>query len=660
MGESVRCLVSWRRTGAAVLVLAALLIAPEVGTTVAGAEMGPAQQAARDQLPVTYIRTPAGDRAVASVSGGVVTSARDSFLATHPADAAAAATAPTPGAVAPSQLGISPLTQGCSQRNSSSGGGRRVNQDCTFRRQAEELIKFNPIQPNNLIAGQNDARTGFNKCGFDYSFDAGTTWGDGQPPFLQKLNNPNGELPVAGDPNRHTILGGPGTGHTYDAFSDPALAFDSQGRAFFSCVGFDINDSASSLLVTASPAGAGGSFYNNVGTNSRRYVVADDNNGKILHDKQFIAADFYASSPNRDNVYVTWTVFRFSAKCGPQPNPAAELRECASPIFGSMSTDHARTWSTPQEISGRSSALCFFGNFFDPTLPANSCDIDQGSDLVVLPDGRLSVVFFNQNTAANNPNNQQLAVSCSPTGSSFNGTARLNCGSPSLVGRDVSLNEPNCDFGRGPEECIPGAFIRTNDFPRLAVNRDNGQLYAVWQDYRNNEFDVQLASSADGGLTWSGAASAVNPDPGKDHYFPAIDVSSSPQGGRSGVTGTILGDHVGVSYFRTDRVPGEFPLPTGPFAPGQPGVQAEDSDYVLAGGRSLATPYRFQVVSPSFPPPDGIQGGFNGDYSGLVVVDSTAHPIWSDTRNAVPAGADPQEQGVVRDEDVFTTLRGLP
>jgi hypothetical protein len=650
---------SWRRTGAAAVVVAGLLFVPEVVTSTAGADVGPAQKAARNQLPLASIRTAVGDRPVASVSAGVVTSAREAFLASQ-APAAGAALAPqlvvpTP----PLQPGVTPLTEGCSQRNSSPSLGRRVNQECTFRRQAEESIIFNPAQANNFIAGQNDARTGFNKCGFDYSFDAGTTWGDGVPPFLQKLNAPDTELPTAADPNKHTILGGPGTEHTYDAFSDPDVAFDSQGRAFFSCVGFDINDNASGLLVTASPAGAGGSFYDNVSTHSRKFVVAEDNNGSIFHDKEFIAADFYANSPNRDNVYVTWTAFKFSVNCGPQPNPGAELRECASPIFGSMSTDHARTWSTPQEISGSSNNLCFFGNFFDPTLPVHSCDVDQGSEPVVLPDGSLSVVFFNQNTAANNPNNQELAVKCAPSGSSTNGTARLNCGAPTLVGPDVSANEPVCDFGRGPEECIPGAFIRTNDFPRVAVNRDNGHLYATWQDYRNHEFDVQLASSTDGGVTWTDAASAVNPDRGKDHYFPAIDVSSSAPGGRPNPADALLGDHVGVSYFRTDQVPGEA-SPTVVFAPGQPGVQAQNSDYVLAGGRRLTTPYAFQVVSPTFPPPDGIQAGFNGDYTGLVVIDGVAHPIWSDTRNAVPANADPEEQGVVRDEDVFTALRPVP
>ena len=54
--------------------------------------------------------------------------------------------------------------------------------------------------------------------------------------------------------------------------------------------------------------------------------------------------------------------------------------------------------------------------------------------------------------------------------------------------------------------------------------------------------------------------------------------------------------------------------------------------------------------------PDGVQAGFNGDYSGLVLVGDTAHPIWSDTRNVNP---DPVN-AVSHDEDIFTATRTLP
>ena len=540
-------------------------------------------------------------------------------------------------------LGVAPGSFGCSGRDSN--GNTRVNQDCTFRRQAEETIAFNPLDANNLLAGQNDSRVGFNQCGIDWSMDNGNHWGDLLPPFRQKLNNPAGQEPTPSDPNRHTILGGPGTNHTYDVGSDPAVAFDALGRGYFSCVIFDAASNASGLYVTQSPPGAHGSFFFNI--TNRAFMVVEDNSPLVFHDKNFIAADRYPSSPNRGNVYVTWTAFRFTATGDFQQGP----------IFGSMSTDGGRHFSTPEDISASSDTLCFFGNFFDPTLSEHKCDFNQGSDPTVLPNGDLVVIFNNGNTPAGNPNGQQLGVVCHPTGNSANGTAHLNCTEPTKVGDDVITGEPQCDFGRGPEECIPGAYIRTNDFPRISRNTQNNHLYAVWQDYRNGEYDIQLSISKDGGHTWK-EAGTVNPDRGLDHYFPAVEKA---------LPGSS--DRVGVSYYRTQRIPNENTTPEGGFLscnPNQggdpkacsPGTGVKNSDYVLAGGTDRDTPYGFKVLSPVFPPPDGVQAGFNGDYSGLTINKGTeAHPIWSDTRNADPYTP---ANGVIRDEDIFTDTVDLP
>jgi hypothetical protein len=530
--------------------------------------------------------------------------------------------------------GTSGRTLGCGQRGAR-GEDVRVNQDCTYRRQAEEEIVYNPADPKNLVAGQNDSRVGYNQCGTDFSTTNGNAWGDELPPFRTRLNAPEFMGPSDDNPNDNTIGDGPGTLHSYDAGSDPALAMDSQGRAYFSCVTFDVASNASGLYVTSSPAGAEGSFFFN--WTARQFTVAEDNDGLIFHDKNFVAADRYASSPNAGNAYVTWTVFKFDETGSYQQ----------SPIFGSMSTDAGVHWSTPEDISGTSDTLCFFGNAFDPTVSEHKCDFDQGSDPVVLPNGDLEVIFNNGNTPAGNPNGQQLGVHCVPTGNSATGTAHLNCAAPAKVGNDIITGEPQCDFGRGPEECIPGAYIRTNDFPRITQdNTQNNHLYTVWQDYRNGEFDIQLSVSLDGGLTWN-EAGTVNPDRGLDHYFPATD--QSPQNG----------DRNGASYYRTERVPNENTTPAGGFAPGQnPGVGAGNSDYVLAGGTGPRTPYDFKVVSPVFPPPDGIQTGFNGDYSGLTINKGVdAHPFWSDTRNADPYAP---ANGVIHDEDIFTDNVGLP
>ncbi|MDQ6712877.1 MAG: hypothetical protein M3Z28_06760, partial [Candidatus Dormibacteraeota bacterium] len=638
----------------AVLALAVGALSATTSLLPASAKDSPLVQAAKNELKVPAIRSGGMVRQVPTFSAALVESAKSALLARSGRAAAQANGRNGSGG----GLAVSPTTLGCGKRNTD--GNVRVNQDCTFRRQAEEIIKFNPADPSNLIAGTNDNRIGYNHCAFDYSFNGGQTWGDGVPPFWSHTNNPPAQsTPIAGDPNAHTVGGGPPSGHTYDAASDPVVAADSMGRAFFGCIVFDVNDNANGLIVTQSPSGAGGSFYDNVPdvafdangklVDGKRFIVAEDNNAAIGHDKPALVADFYPRSPLRDNLYVTWTVFKFDPRC------VAGGTQCESPIYGSMSTDHGLTWSTPEPISGASDTLCFFGNFFDPTLPPNSCNLDQGSDPIVLPNGQLEVIFNNGNTAPGNPNAQQLGVHCAPSGSSPAGTAHFNCGQPTKVGNDITVGEPFCDFGRGPEQCIPGAYIRTWDVPRIAVNLANGHLYATWQDYRNHSLDIQLSRSVDGGITWKEAGASVNPDVGsKDHYEAAIDVVASANNGGgeganrdNGESNANSADHVAVSYYRTDRVSNENSTPGNVFAPCgaaqggdgthcQPGVGAENSDYTLAGGFGLDTPYAAQRISPLFPPPDGNQAGFNGDYSGLTVVGDIAHPIWSDTRNVVP------------------------
>src|SRR5207237_10335891 len=120
-----------------------------------------------------------------------------------------------PSIIKPAHSGPGPGTLGCSRRRSH--GNVRVNQDCSFRRQAEEDITYNPADRNNLLGGQNDSRVGFNQCGVDWSTDNGSRWGDMLPPFRQRRNAPELMGPTGSNPNNNTIQGTPGTFHTYDA-----------------------------------------------------------------------------------------------------------------------------------------------------------------------------------------------------------------------------------------------------------------------------------------------------------------------------------------------------------------------------------------------------------------------------------------------------------
>ena len=498
-------------------------------------------------------------------------------------------------------------TTGCA--NAFSGGGTggsnvRVNQDCSLRRQAEEVVVANPTNPDNLIAGQNDSRIGFNHCGYDFSFDGGKTWGDQTPPFYQ------------------FILA---DGHTADACSDPTATFDSQGNAYVAGVLFDINSNASAFVVAKSNAPIGGAFYHTpAGLSFQTYrdvplgVVASDNNSSVFHDKEFIVADATASSPKHDNVYATWT--RFEVGSGPVGGH--------SPIFFSQSTNGGATWSAGVEISGASSACTAFSNEPNP----NSCDQDQGSHPIVGTDGTIYVAFGNGNTPLLGIN-QHMIVKCPPTANCALSASWMG---PYKIGNDIGTQPlgPNAATGcPGGRQCLPPNGYRLDDFVEGSISIDNaGKLYAVWADFRNGggtctplgsaatatppcNNDVFYAYSLTGGTTWS-ATTLVTPSTLFGQTAQWMPWSAVSQDGKK----------LYIAYY--DRSYGSCET-TG------------CNDITLATVESAATTspsIKYTRITTSsmpnlVPSNNPLQAGFLGDYM-WVAVDSKGNPLiaWADTR----------------------------
>ena len=491
----------------------------------------------------------------------------------------------TIGSDTPPDATVSAL--GCANRGSATNP--RANQDCTLRRQAEEQVRINPLDSNNVIVGQNDSRVGFNKCGFDYSLDGGTTWGDGLPPFSQHLS----------------LLG-----HTYDAASDPALAFDGKGRAWFSCVVFDVNGNASGLFVAPSSAGLKGSAYANVAAGASPFVVAEDASGEHFFDKEFIVGD---TRPGSTAVYVTFTDFQASPNCKRSTNKSGQ---CQSPIMISKWT--GSSWTTPLQISGQS-ATCTLGDAFNPQLPANSCNQDQGSFPIVLPNGDVYVGFSNFNTPT--LVNQQLGVHVHVSGNT------LTADPPVKIGLDNENNLALCDFGRGPEQCVDSINVRSDDFPAVAVDPADGtHLVATWTDTRSatvpGNYDLVVSQSHDGGATWTDAAGGGKVLTTTGAYFePSVAVTSPSS-------------KIVVSTYHANTAQHTSAVGNGTYGYG----------YLVNGGSYL--PASDGQTYPS-PQANAAQRGFLGDYSSIAAAASgdIVYMTWSDTRNASSAG--------VPDEDVF-------
>jgi hypothetical protein len=501
-------------------------------------------------------------------------------------------------------------TQGC--QNTFAGGGPggknvRVNQDCSLRRQAEEVIAIDPNNPEHLIAGQNDSRIGFNHCGYDWSFDGGKTWGDQLPPFYQFLL---------------------GDGHTADACSDPTATFDSKGNAYIGGVLFDINSAASAFIVMKSNADAGGSFYHTPAPLSfQEYrdtpvgVVASDNDPNVLHDKEFIVADANKSDPNRpdpkaDNVYATWTRFDFDSGGGIGAH---------SPIYFSQSTDGGATWSPGIEISGANATFCTVASGeADP----NACDQDQGSDPIVGPDGTVYVSFFNGNTP-NLGENQHLLVRC-PVANDCSLPASWQ--GPFKIQNDFGFQPfgpvaaTACPAGR---QCLPPNGYRVQDETYGSISVDaSGTLYHSFSDARNLgpncnplgsaatatppcDTDVYYSFSTNGGQIWSTLVK-VTPA-GSAQWQPWNAVAPD-------------GKTLYVAYY--DRSYGDCET-TG------------CNDITLATIKKPATGspsiLYTRITTSSMPnlvvANNPLQAGFLGDYM-WVATDSKGHPqlVWADTR----------------------------
>ncbi|MGH2375199.1 MAG: sialidase family protein, partial [bacterium] len=412
-----------------------------------------------------------------------------------------------------SSSSVSLQTLGCANTFAGPVPNIRVNQDCTLRRQAEEAIAVNPLDPNNLIASQNDSRVGFNHCGTDFSLNRGGTWGDELPPFYQFIM---------------------GNGLSPDACSDPTMEFDSRGNAYFGGILFQINFAASAVVVTKSNAANKGSFWHSPApgpfqeySSNPLGVVASDNNPVIFHDKELMAVDSNPTSPKRDNVYMTWTRFNDATGAGVRQN---------SPIRFSQSTNGGATWSPHIEISGANAAIC---TIFSGSTNPNACDQDQGSHPFVAPNGDIHVVFGNGNTPGVGVN-QVLHVSCP---ASANCAVASSWTAPTKVGDLIGThpiclppgctnNVPGCPLFR---QCIPPNGYRAPEFTGMTGNvhpHDSRVIFVTWWDTRNLspnctgrfetasppcDTDVFFAHSNDGGATWGAAFNISDQHPDGDN-----------------------------------------------------------------------------------------------------------------------------------------------
>jgi hypothetical protein len=486
-------------------------------------------------------------------------------------------------------------TRGCSNVFSNGENQNiRVNQDCSLRRQAEEVIAVNPVDPDNLLAGQNDSRIGFNHCGYDFSNDGGKTWGDLLPPFWQFILK---------------------DGHTADFCSDPTVTFDTVGNAYIGGLILDISAAANALIAMKSNAGINGAFYHSpvagpfqIFNDTPVGVITNDNDPNISNDKPFIMADSHLGSIKKNNVYATWTRF---ANTGIGVGGD-------SPIVFSQSVDGGATWSTPLEISG-SASFCVTGS---GEKNPNACDQDQGSDPVVGPDGTVYVTFGNGNTTGVGTN-QILMVSCPKTADC---SKKASWAGPFRV-QETFDTQPvgpagGCPTGR---QCLPPNSYRLDDFVEISLSVDEtSRLFVVFADFRNGKAnctgtsaappcdnDVFYTFSTDHGATWS-AAKKITPA-GSAQWQPWSVVSKD-------------GSKLFAAYY--DRQYGLCEV-TGCNDITLAEIRNPTSAAPVITHRRVTTDSMPNLTAANNP----VEAGFLGDYM-WVTLDAQGRPnvVWADTR----------------------------
>jgi hypothetical protein len=410
------------------------------------------------------------------------------------------------------------------------------------------------------------------------SLDGGATWETVVVPGLTNCSPPN--------PG--------GTDLNFDRASDPWVSFAPDGTLHQISLVFD----ADPALANFGPNGLAVSKSTDGGLNwTDPILIIEDDQPNILNDKQSLTAD-----PTDANfVYAVWDRLRVPPGSVINPENVVGLG-FKSPFFFARSTDGGDTWEPARRI-------------YDPG--GNNQTI--GHQLVVLPDGTLVDFFDEILNFRNDDGDAQFDLNLSLLRSPDKGDTWLPRGRPIRIADIQSLGVVTPDTGQG----VRDADILFD----VAVDPDNGNLYAVWQDSRFSGFDqIAFMMSTDSGLTWS-APIKVNQTPENDDnplrqqgFIPSVVVA--------GADGTIA-----VTYydFRNDDDAGEL---VDHFA-----VSCLPSDILDCSDQASWTPDdEVRLTATSFNILEApVAGGlFLGDYVGLASDGSEFLSVYA--KSGDPAG----------------------
>jgi len=273
-------------------------------------------------------------------------------------------------------------------------------------------------------------------------------------------------------------------------------------------------------------------------------------NGTKAQDKEWAVVD----SAN-NNIYVTWTQFDEYGTGDPSK---------FSNIHFSKSTDAGETWSEALQINEIS------GNCVDGD------ETTEGAVPAVGPNGEIYVAW------------------AGPAGIVFD---RSYDQGATWLDEDIFINEQP----GGWDYSIPGIY-RANGMPitccDISSSEHNGTIYVNWSDQRNGEddTDVWISKSTDGGDTWTEALRVNDDPPGKQQFFTWMTIDQTN------------GEIIIVFYDRRNY---------------------DDTNTDVYIARSSDGGLTFENVRISESPFLPASSVFFGDYTNITAHDGKIRPIWA-------------------------------
>jgi hypothetical protein len=336
------------------------------------------------------------------------------------------------------------------------------------------------------------------------------------------------------------------TSPDYGVWGDPVMLCDTTGAFYFFHLSNPPEGNWIDRIVCQKTETSGGPW------NDGTYMGL---NGTKAQDKHWAAVDW-----KNNNLYVTWT--QFDAYGTSDPN-------YFSNIMFSRSYDAGMTWSPALRINQVS------GNCED------SDNTTEGAVPCVGPDGQIYVAW------------------AGPAGLVFDRSIDQG---DTWLDDDIFVS----DIPGGWDYAIPGIF-RANGLPITTCDTSNGPyrgtIYINWSDQRNgqDDTDIWLVKSTDGGNTWSEPKRVNDDPPGKQQFFTWMCIDQT-----NGYLYFVFYDRRYSDDNNTDV------------------FMARSTD----GGETFLN---FQVSEEPFLPNSNI---FFGDYTNVTAHDNVIRPIWARCQNS--------------------------